>query len=83
MEFIALGCETVQVTTAVMQYGYRIIEDMLEGSRQYLAAMGFSSIRQVVGRALPHIVSAEELERDTVSYPRINMGKRQQSNLLI
>lgn len=28
-EFLALGCETVQVTTSVMQYGYRIIEDMI------------------------------------------------------
>ena len=30
-EFLALGCETVQVTTSVMQYGYRIIEDMIGG----------------------------------------------------
>jgi len=75
MEFLALGCETVQVTTSIMQYGYRIIEDMLEGSRQYLSAMGLGSIRQVIGHALPHIVSAEELDRDTISYPRINVEK--------
>ncbi len=30
-EFIALGSTTVQVCTAVMHYGYRIVEDMIEG----------------------------------------------------
>jgi len=74
-EFIALGCENIQVTTAVMQYGYRIIDDMLEGMRQYLGAMGLDSVRQIVGKALPHIVSAEELDRDTLCYPRFNREK--------
>ena len=69
-EFIAMGCESIQVTTAVMQYGYRIIEDMVEGMRQYLGAMGFDSIQKLVGRALPNIVSAEELNRDSICYPR-------------
>ena len=29
LEFILLGCENVQCTTAIMQYGYRIVEDMI------------------------------------------------------
>ncbi|NLI20543.1 MAG: NAD-dependent dihydropyrimidine dehydrogenase subunit PreA [Clostridiales bacterium] len=74
-EFLAVGCETVQVTTAVMQYGYRIIEDMTEGMRQYLGTMGMTSVRQIVGRALPHIVPAEELDRKTLCYPRFNRKK--------
>ena len=31
LEFIVLGADTVQVTTAVMQYGYRIIDDIKDG----------------------------------------------------
>ena len=58
-----------------MQYGYRIIEDLIEGMRQYLNTMGLDSITQIVGRALPHIVSAEELDRDTICYPRFNREK--------
>ena len=30
-EFLALGCKNLQVTTAIMQYGYRIVEDMASG----------------------------------------------------
>ncbi len=52
-EFIAMGCGTVQVTTAVMQYGYRIIEDMIEGMRLYLDEKGYGSVAELVGRALP------------------------------
>ena len=74
-EFIALGCENIQVTTAVMQYGYRIIEDMIEGMRLYLNTMGMENVRQLVGKALPHIVSAEELDRDTICYPRFSHDK--------
>lgn len=74
-EFIALGCENIQVTTAVMQYGYRIIEDMIEGMRQYLQMMDMHSVGELVGRALPHIVSAEELDRATICYPRFNRDR--------
>ena len=74
-EFIAMGCENIQVTTAVMQYGYRIIEDMVEGMRQHLSAAGLHSVRQLVGRALPHIVPADDLDRQTVCYPRFNRDK--------
>lgn len=74
-EFIALGCETVQVTTAVMQYGYRIIEDMIEGLRLQLDELGMQSVTQLVGRALGNIVSAEELDRGSICYPKFNRKK--------
>lgn len=71
-EFIALGCGTVQVTTAVMQYGYRIIEDMIEGLKDYMSTEGFSSIDEMSGRGLDGIVSTTELNRDTIEYPKFN-----------
>ncbi len=71
-EFIALGCENIQVTTSVMQYGYRIIEDMIEGLKLYLSSHGYQSVSQIVGKALPNIVSAEELDRDSICYPKFN-----------
>jgi dihydropyrimidine dehydrogenase (NAD+) subunit PreA len=69
-EFIALGCENVQVTTSVMQYGYRIIEDMLEGLRHYLGSHGFGSVSGIVGKALPNIIPADNLDRSSICYPR-------------
>lgn len=71
-EFIALGCETVQVTTAVMQYGYRIIDDLIGGLSDYLAIMGMQSVTQLVGKGLPQIVGAEALNRSTIEYPKFH-----------
>src|SRR5262249_58704480 len=44
VEFLLLGCSTVQVCTAVMHYGYRIIEEMTDGLASWMAAKGFSKI---------------------------------------
>ncbi|TGD34728.1 NAD-dependent dihydropyrimidine dehydrogenase subunit PreA, partial [Salmonella enterica subsp. enterica serovar Poona] len=45
-EFLLLGAATLQVTTAIMQYGYRIVEDMASGLRHYLADQGFASLQE-------------------------------------
>ncbi len=52
-EFMALGSTTVQVCTAVMHYGYRIVEDMVEGLSDFLDEHGMTSAMQLVGRAVP------------------------------
>ena len=52
-EHIALGASCVQVCTAVMHYGFRIVEDMAEGLSQYMDAHGFRTIEDFRGRAVP------------------------------
>lgn len=74
-EFLALGCENIQVTTSVMQYGYRIIEDMIEGMELYLSSQGMKSVSEIVGKALPKIIPAEELNRDSICYPKFDRSK--------
>ncbi|MGB8454147.1 MAG: NAD-dependent dihydropyrimidine dehydrogenase subunit PreA [Anaerocolumna sp.] len=74
-EFIALGCENIQVTTAVMQYGYRIIDDLISGLKTYMKAMGYQTISDFAGIALDRFVNPDELSRDTVVYPVINHDK--------
>jgi dihydropyrimidine dehydrogenase (NAD+) subunit PreA len=61
-EFIALGATSVQVCTAVMHYGYRIIEDMIEGLSNYLDEKGMKSVRELRGRALPAFVEWGDLD---------------------
>ncbi len=51
-EFIALGATSVQVCTAVMHYGYRIVGDMIEGLSEYLDAQGMKSVEELRGRAV-------------------------------
>ncbi len=50
-EFIALGAGSVQVCTAVMHHGYRIVEDMIEGLDEYLVSKNMSSVQELVGAA--------------------------------
>ncbi|NNF07185.1 MAG: NAD-dependent dihydropyrimidine dehydrogenase subunit PreA [Candidatus Eisenbacteria bacterium] len=52
-EFIALGSTSVQVCTAVMHHGYRIVEDMLDGLNNYLDEKGMASVSELVGAAVP------------------------------
>ena len=52
-EFMALGSTSVQVCTAVMHYGYRIVEDMIEGLSDFLDDKGMSSAMELVGKAVP------------------------------
>ncbi len=61
-EFLALGATSVQVCTAVMHYGFRIVEDMIDGLENYLEAKGFSSVNELIGHALPNVVDWGELD---------------------
>lgn len=63
LEFILLGCENLQVTTAVMQYGYRIVEDLINGLSHFMEVHNIDRLQDLVGRALPSIVPAENLDR--------------------
>ena len=76
LEFILLGSGSIQVTTAVMQYGYRIIDDLKAGLNYYLAEKGFTSVKDATGLALDTISdSTDVLERDTVLFPKFNREK--------
>ncbi len=74
-EFLALGCENIQVTTSVMQYGYRVIDDMIEGMKLYLSSHGYKSISEIVGAALGNIIPADHLDRDSICFPRFDRQK--------
>jgi len=54
-EFILLGCGTVQVCTAAMHYGYRIVEDMTEGLDNWMRSKGFNSIEDFRGLSLTRV----------------------------
>jgi len=72
VEFLLLGAGSLQVTTAVMQYGYRIIDDLLLGLRIYMAQRGYRHVSELVGLGVEGVVDAALLERDTVVYPRFH-----------
>ena len=72
LEFIQLGCSNVQVCTAVMQYGYRIIDDLILGLQRYMAKCGVTELQQLVGEHLPKFQNPDHLDRDTITYPKFD-----------
>jgi dihydropyrimidine dehydrogenase (NAD+) subunit PreA len=69
LEYILVGASTLQVTTGIMHYGYRIVEDMIEGLSDFMAERGVSHISELVGKALPnlHETEAFDLERQGIT----------------
>ena len=75
LEFLQLGCRNVQVCTSVMQYGYRIIDDLILGMQTYLMERGMEHLEEVVGEQLPKFVLPSDLDRDTLVYPKFDYDK--------
>ncbi len=72
LDFITLGCGNVQITTAVMEYGYRIIDDLIGGLSHYLHCHRVDKLQDLVGAALPQICHPDQLDRTTLVYPVID-----------
>ena len=71
LEFILLGAGSIQVTTAVMQYGYRIIDDLKAGLNMYLAEKGIAGVSEIMGQGLESVSDTTDvLERDTILFPK-------------
>jgi dihydropyrimidine dehydrogenase (NAD+) subunit PreA len=64
LDFLMLGCRNLQVTTGIMQYGYRIVEDMISGLSIWMDERGYDRLDDFIGTALPNIIPAEDLDRD-------------------
>ena len=71
-EFFLLGCGTVQVCTAAMRYGYRIVEDMIDGLSQWMDEKGLRTIDDFRGASLPKITEWKHLDLNYRIVARIN-----------
>ena len=74
-EFILAGASTLQVTTGIMQYGYRIVEDMKNGLMHYMEEQHVDHLSDLVGLANENIIPAESLNRDYIVRPNIDLDK--------
>ena len=71
-EYIALGCGNVQVCTAAMVYGFKIVEDMISGLSNFMDEKGYTSIEQFKGQAVPTVTSWTQLNLNHVEKAVIN-----------
>jgi dihydropyrimidine dehydrogenase (NAD+) subunit PreA len=80
-EFLLLGAGSLQVCTAVMHYGFRIIEDLCDGLSNWMDAKGFASIDAMRGLSLPHISDFKDFDLSFKAVARIDPQKCIQCNL--
>jgi dihydropyrimidine dehydrogenase (NAD+) subunit PreA len=71
-EFLLLGATTVQVCTAVMHYGYRIVEDLIDGLSNYLDEKNFKSVNDIIGRSVRRVTDWSNLDLAYKTVARID-----------
>ena len=69
-EFIALGAGNVQVCTAAMVYGFKIVQDMSDGLSNYMDEKGYATRRPMVGPGRAHRHRLEATSTSTTSTRR-------------
>jgi dihydropyrimidine dehydrogenase (NAD+) subunit PreA len=74
-EFFLLGCGTVQVCTAVMHYGYRIVEDMIEGLENWMRSKRFVRLEDFRGLSLGRVTDWKHLNLNYKIVARIDEQK--------
>ena len=71
-EFMSLGAGNVQVCTAAMTYGFRIVEEMKRGLSQWMDEKGYARTSDFVGRAVPNVTDWQYLNLNYVTKARID-----------
>jgi dihydropyrimidine dehydrogenase (NAD+) subunit PreA len=71
-EYIALGCGTVQVCTAAMTYGFKIVQEMIAGLEAWMDEKGHATIEDFRGMAVPNVTDWQYLNLNYVTKARIN-----------
>ncbi len=73
-EFISLGAGNVQVCTAVMTYGFKIVSEMISGLSDWMDKKGYASVEEVVGRAIPNVTDWQYLNLNYVAKAKISQA---------
>jgi len=71
-EFITLGCGNVQVCTAAMTYGFKVVQEMISGLSEWMDEKGHTSIADFKGAAVPNVTDWQYLNLNYVAKAVIN-----------
>ncbi|PLS16808.1 NAD-dependent dihydropyrimidine dehydrogenase subunit PreA [Bacillus sp. M6-12] len=72
VEFLLMGATGVQICTAAMHHGFRIVEDMIEGLSNYLDEKGLASVNDLVGKSVSRYSDWGNLDLNYKIAARIN-----------
>jgi len=62
LHFLLLGASNLQVTTGILRYGYRIVEDMIEGLSDYMIERNIKSLDELIGKAAQKLTDPSNFE---------------------
>jgi dihydropyrimidine dehydrogenase (NAD+) subunit PreA len=71
-EFLALGAGNVQICTAAMAYGFRIVGEMIDGLKTWMDSKGHENLDHIIGRAVPNVTDWQYLNLNYVTKARID-----------
>ncbi len=74
-EFMALGAGNVQVCTAAMTYGFKIIDELTSGLKNWMSEKGYSSIDEFIGMAVPNVTDWQYLNLNHIVKAKIDQDK--------
>ena len=72
VEFMLLGAGNVQVCTAAMTYGFKVVQEMISGMSEYMDEKGFTSTSDFVGLAVPKVKDWKDLNLNYVTKAEID-----------
>jgi dihydropyrimidine dehydrogenase (NAD+) subunit PreA len=71
-EYIAMGAGNVQVCTAAMVYGFKVVHEMIAGLDAWMDEKGYRTIESFRGMAVPKVTDWQHLNLDYVVKARID-----------
>ncbi|MFL2798520.1 MAG: NAD-dependent dihydropyrimidine dehydrogenase subunit PreA [Paracoccaceae bacterium] len=71
-EYMSLGCGNVQVCTAAMTYGFKIVSEMKSGMSDWMDEKGYTSVEDFIGSALPNVTEWQHLNLNYIAKAKID-----------
>ncbi len=72
VDHFALGAQNVQICTAAMVYGFKIIDDLTDGLSNFLDEKGMTKVSDLVGKAVPSVTDWQYLNLNYVEKASID-----------
>lgn len=71
-EYMVTGAGNVQVCTAAMTYGFKIVEEMVSGMSDWMDSKGYTSTADFLGQAVPNVTDWQYLNLNYVAKAKID-----------
>ena len=71
-EFMVTGAGNVQVCTAAMTYGFKIVDEMISGMSDWMDSKGYKNTSEFMGQAVPNVTDWQYLNLNYVAKAKID-----------